>query len=108
MPNTRLGTTSKGVLMIEFELPWKNIEDDETEIFQGCNDNFESLIRDTHPYDIFPNDLEKRIRVMVDLLNNPKSNQKYNINQAIALSNSCIHAHRQDLAQIIQDALGRS
>ena len=91
--------------MIEFDRPWKCMEDDETEMFQGCNDNFESLIRDTHPYEIFPNDLEKRARAILDLLNNPKSNKKYNINQAIALSNSCIHANRQDLVKIIQDAM---
>ena len=97
-------------MMIEFDLdrPWKYMEDDEnTEILQECSTDLESLIRYTHPYEIFPGDLEKRTRAIVDLLSNPKSNKKYNTDQAISLGNSCLRANRPDLAQIIQKALSK-
>ena len=94
--------------MIEFEFdrPWRYPEMAD-EPGEGCSTDFESLIAITQPYEIFPHDLAKRVSALCDILSNPKSNKKYNTNQAICLCNKCLRANRPDLAQIIQTALGK-
>jgi hypothetical protein len=89
--------------MIEFEGPWRFEMESEDDFIEETD--FESLLRNAHPYAIFPDDLDKRCRAMLEILVNPKSNKRYSINAAIALSNKFRVANRQDLAEIIQEAL---
>jgi hypothetical protein len=89
---------------MEFDRPWKNIEEDEYEECSTSTD-FESLITITKPYEIFVNDLDKRARVMLDIFSNPKSNKRYSRNQAINLCNILTRANREDLVTIIQEAM---
>jgi hypothetical protein len=89
--------------MIEFDRIRKYMEDDE---YEGCNcSDFESLITITRPYEIFPDDLDKRASAMLSILSNPKSNRKYSTNQADRLCSICRDANRQDLVTIIQEAM---
>ena len=90
--------------MIEFDRPWRYMEDDATELYQ---ERISFAFPDVQPYEIFPNDLDKRASAMLSILDNPKANRKYSSNQAINLVNLCIRANRQDLGKMIQEALSR-
>ena len=66
------------------------------------------------PYDLDVTNLEKRTRVMCDILENPVKysykgiiSAKYNRNQAISLANKCIKADRKDLSDKIKESLAR-
>jgi len=91
--------------MIEFDRPWRNMEEDNNEEYGGCSADFESLIGITHPFDIDPLNLDKRTSAMVCILDNPKANKKYVRNMAINLINKCGRADRTDLINKIQEAL---
>jgi hypothetical protein len=85
--------------MIEFDRPWKY------EKSEGGYEGHGLVWPDVIPYEIFPHDLDKRASAMLDILSNPKSNHKYSVNQAINLANICTRSGRQDLAEMIRDAL---
>jgi hypothetical protein len=94
--------------MIEFDIdrPWK-YQEDEMDDYEGCSQDFESLIAITRPYDIDVADLGKRTSAIISILSTPKANKKYNTNQAIRLMNKCAAIGRQDLVQIIREALSK-
>ena len=60
---------------------------------------------DVKAYDIHLEDLDKRVKAMLDIFDNPKSNVRYSRNQGIALANLCHNKKRDDLEQKILGAM---
>jgi len=57
------------------------------------------------PHIIDPNDLDKRVRSIQDLVKNPRSSTEYIVRLIVRLKERCVAEGRQDLVVVLEGAL---